>query len=256
MFTINTTRECRRCPSNCITCRPSTSISSDCDRCAPGYYRNLANNQCVAQCPSNTFVTNTTDCSPCSTECLTCNATNSCTSCPNGYYRLNNRCVNVCPAGYAAFNGSCQVCPVGCISCSTPTNCTNCRNDFRLNTTTRKCDEILPCVAGKYMDLNGTCQNCSANCLLCSSLQNCTQCSLPYFLRNGQCSSSCLSNQYSIIVASLKYCVDCLSPCDKCISNTSCTHCSAGYFLTINNTCVSDCGDGYYPSTTVINNVT
>ena len=49
-----------------------------------------------------------------------------------------------------------------------------------------------------------------------------------------------------------KICRDCLLPCDSCISNTSCTHCIANYYLTVNKTCVADCGSGFYNSSTVV----
>lgn len=256
-----TPRRCQSCPTNCTVCMPTTP--SQCTACLPNFYHNIATHQCLPQCPSNTYIINQADCQACPANCTSCTSATSCSTCASGLVLYNGQCVSGCPNGYAAVNGTCQRCGVGCKQCTNPTNCQVCRSDYFLNTNTGACDEIQSCSSGQYADTNGTCQPCATSCLQCMSAQNCTQCASPYFLSNGQCTTSCSPTQYSTTriistnpLVTSKICVDCVIPCDRCVSDVSCSHCLAGYYLTVNNTCVADCGYGFYEREIVVNAAT
>jgi hypothetical protein len=117
--------------SNCLSCFGTSSLSPDgfcsgcssscklcsgslCRGCSEGFF--LFTGNCVVVCPSGTFA-NGSVCSGCDASCSACNAT-SCLNCNTGYlYTLGSKCLNNCPAGYAATLGTCIK--------TLPTNSTN-----------------------------------------------------------------------------------------------------------------------------------
>jgi len=68
----------------------------------------------------------------------------------------------------------------------------------------------------------------------------------------GSCKSSCPSGYFvNESNSAIPFCQTCSADCLKCVtSSTYCTSCNATMYLK-NNTCVSNCGDGYYLDMTI-----
>lgn len=97
------------------------------ETCAYPFFDN--NNDCIRQCPSNTYVASGRKCEKCSDKCLTCSDFSICLSCPNGLHLKNGvciektpspgfcsnglflheeDCVTSCPTGTVGYSGACQ----------------------------------------------------------------------------------------------------------------------------------------------------
>lgn len=197
---------------------------------------------------------------PCSSTCLTCNATNpsQCFSCyPNSFLvgttcsNCNSNCLtcqgsndpNTCTSCFAGYslsvNKTCVIgCPQNCQYCSSSTVCTACNSGYTQfiqgsNTvcvpciqTCRTCAQgqpatCLSCGTGFY--LSGTiCVPCATNCNQCTAA-GCINCVSGFFLNSvGTCS------------------VNCVLPCATCssVNPNKCITCIAGYTInTLSSTC-------------------
>ena len=72
----------------------------------------------------------------------------------------------------------------------------------------------------------------------------CTTCLNGFFFEDGGCPTSCKSGFTGIN----RVCQACSGNCQTCENQTTtCLTCVAGtYLFTLNNSCVSDCGEGLY----------
>lgn len=75
-------------PSNCVHCLTCNFNNNTCSQCASGYY--LYNNKCSGSCPDGFYADNSTaQCLGCVSNCLLCQAPNSCMLCISGYVFVN-----------------------------------------------------------------------------------------------------------------------------------------------------------------------
>ena len=235
------------CFQGCHIC----DLPSTCEQCFPG--------ECLKSGSS---------CITTSLECLTCTSSYKCSSCMNGYYLTNSKCLKCnsncktcsnsdkyclsCKDGYYLDSHSCVECQSLCEKCYNATTCKSCKDNsflytgkcFQCNVNCKtKIDscKCKTCDNGYYLS-NYQCLKCDPNCKTCSVYSNlCSNCSDGYYLNN----SSCLK---------------CNSLCKTCNSEESCTSCNENYFLyngkcipcnlncqSINSNCnCSVCNDGYY----------
>ncbi|KAI8478938.1 Immunoglobulin super DCC subclass member 3, partial [Branchiostoma belcheri] len=120
------------------------------------------------------------------------------------------------------------------------------------------------CGVGYYLRGEAECVPCTSNCLDClESEEVCTRCKAPMFLqRDGRCVMDCGLTEFGLI--SEGKCQPCnLEVCGRCAngeSDSNCTECPADKVLKdwsceptcgpdmflLNQTCVSDCGQGRY----------
>ena len=124
---------CVPCHSWCLLCHTS---STNCSKCAVGYFYYQPNNTCTNQCPSGYFndpviTANNYVCTICDSACLTCTGggQTSCQTCQNvtvngtmvPYFRevTLQHCVTTCGVGYFGntVNNNCDPCQAGCVSC-------------------------------------------------------------------------------------------------------------------------------------------
>ncbi len=200
----------------CAPCKPNCKCTSDntCDTCLSGYafdsrfenclqcpvangggVVNVGCKECCSQISGTAFV-----CSECITGnyvflkggqcirsegCLSLANTGVCTSCENGYYLMQGRCLachvscktcrdntlcTSCNLGYFNSTNShfsfCTACSVGCKACTSATTCQTCNDGYLLNA--------------------GVCTACSANCVTCTG-SACTQCNSASTLISGIC---------------------------------------------------------------------
>ena len=124
---------CVPCDPKCLLCLGS---STNCSKCALGYYLYLPNFECTSLCPSGYFndatpTANNYYCTLCVSGCLTCNGPGlvNCQTCENvtvngnvvSYFKeaALAHCVTTCSTGYFGnvLNNNCDPCQTGCVSC-------------------------------------------------------------------------------------------------------------------------------------------
>ena len=93
--------DCDLCDPNCIQCNGPSS-----DNCTCQNHSQKQNNQCI--CNSGYYNTSNNTCLLCDTSCLNCSGMNyyDCTSCNNSYL-LEIICLSTCPIGYYKLNNTC-----------------------------------------------------------------------------------------------------------------------------------------------------
>ena len=202
---------------NCLTC-----VSGDktkCQVCNAGYTVNdnklCKSNECptgmnnvagVCTCPSGSYASSSTACSPCSdSNCLSCDVS-SCSLCRFGFYPSGNTC--------AACINNCQECTDGstCKTCTPPyiyenSKCTlkgdgsSCAVDatgkvFTCEPGCQACklgeNNVVICtlVASGYALSNGAIIKCDSTCKTCSGTPtSCLSCYKGYALNGDQCTS-------------------------------------------------------------------
>ncbi|KZS98770.1 growth factor receptor domain-containing protein [Sistotremastrum niveocremeum HHB9708] len=212
----NNNGECDSCPSKCTTCNlPQFAVNTQiaqaqCTGCVPGFV--LSNGQCVASCPSGTFLNpqDNLTCIACSSSCGTCaGAADFCLSCHNNQLASNGQCVTSCPTDSFSSNGSCLPCHADCGSCSGSAfnQCSTCTSARPVLTSGR----CLPtCSQNQFFDItSSSCQTCDSTCSSCSGTgpNNCLACSsASQVLRAGKCvEAPCAGN--STVVAGLGACL-------------------------------------------------
>ena len=164
-------RTCLPCATNCNVCVNLTY----CTVCASNSYlftsqtSNVTTISCITQCPTGystpAIIDGRGQCISCSSNCLACVDTNTCTQCVSSVYSLSNgQCIP-----YNCLN---------CQTCDTANNvCLNCTSPYFLSN--KGC--VAFCPNGQYGDNStGQCAKCMANCLLCFNATSCTQCATSY----------------------------------------------------------------------------
>ncbi|KAL4506331.1 hypothetical protein ABPG73_017065 [Tetrahymena malaccensis] len=287
-YTLNPqTNQCKSlCHQSCKTCLYPYSDTS-CSSCNEGYYLNN-NNQCLqCQIPCQNCYQAATQCKSCiegyildqntlecvlncDKSCKTCFSpqnSNSCTSCPDGFYLINNQC---------------QKCDFPCQTCQkSPTLCLSCVSKYNLDNILNQCTPIcdiscqtchqpydssqcLECAFGYFSNNQNQCQICESPCASCiDNPSNCLSCLETYYENplNGKCTK--MNCDETCFTCSIDYdrtacikcregyvkigniCEKCESPCQTCIeSQTHCTSCIENYTLKINKcnfNCHSSC---------------
>lgn len=142
-------------------------------------------------------------CFNCSVNCRTCTNDTFCTRCTNTTLLYNDgvsaECLNYCPVGYYASQGTCQPCATGCLSCylnQGALTCGECLSFYYL--LNGECLTICP--SGYYSAIQNTvnvCLECASNCAQCDiSSTNCTLCKNANYTEPGCSSQTCTTSQY------------------------------------------------------------
>ncbi|KAH9948122.1 insulin-like growth factor binding protein [Amylocystis lapponica] len=229
MVANNNKHECDACPAKCTTCGiPNFSVAStvnqaQCTGCLPGFV--LSKGQCVASCPSGTFLSPTDNltCTACDSSCGTCVGSSTfCLTCANNQLASNGSCVSSCPSNTFSSSGSCLACHPDCATCSGGSfnQCSSCSSNLPVLTNGR----CLPtCSQSEFFDkTSSTCQSCDSSCSSCSGAgsSNCLACSSSsQVLRGGTCVSSTCSS--SSVVPGLGLCLSDLVQTTAAPSGTS-----------------------------------
>jgi proprotein convertase subtilisin/kexin type 5 len=124
--------------NNCAYCINSNS----CEKCKIPYYlltliefstsTRVLSSQCVLNCPTGYF-NNEKVCSLCNSTCVSCvNSANNCTSCQNGFYLFDFKCITNCPVGFykSLINNICLKCNSLCYDCLNSTFCNTCISPY------------------------------------------------------------------------------------------------------------------------------
>jgi hypothetical protein len=205
---------CVPCDPKCLVCSNS---SSNCTRCALGYYLYESTLTCTALCPSgffnnNTLTANNYYCSLCLSGCLTCNGPglDHCQTCQTAnvsgtlvYYFKEvslDACVTRCSTGYFGniLNNKCDPCQAGCISCEfNASYCYSCRaangNDFFKPQTSNSC--LIVCPNGEYGNITDhQCHDCI------------------YYTLSGSCVLTCPSGYFPQLNGTKTICQSCTDP--------------------------------------------
>ena len=129
----------------------------------------------------------------------------------------------------------------------TATVCLECLTGYAYNSATGTC--VAFCSTGTYINPAGSCIACSANCLECqwNSVKNqevCLKCAPSYFIRDSQCSLTCLAPRYYALGS---ICLRCLGNCETCnsLSASDCVLCKNGTSF-LAGQCYQVCPNGYY----------
>lgn len=210
-----------------------------CEVCSGSYV--LIGTECKENCPDATFKVGQV-CNPCSPNCLSCTAIDSCNKCENLKFILDGTCVEVCPVGYGVNDkNECIKCQVdNCTKCDglNPDKCLECPSNFVL--TKNICKEICP--ENTFKD-GVNCSPCPNLCKSCEDSNTCIVCEDSYFVKNGICTNDCGDGFYLDVLS--RECVICnTSNCQECSPDT-CKNCNDGFYL-LNNECVLDCPEGYF----------
>ncbi|KAL4456740.1 hypothetical protein ABPG73_014766 [Tetrahymena malaccensis] len=233
---------CIQCHISCAYCNGPNQ--NQCTTCLQkGYFISIRqNNICVPICDLSQaqFINLTINplqqyCSQCSTLCQTCQDSQNCTSCIQGYYLLQNKCYKC--------DTTCQSCtgpgPNNCLVCSQPGYYISQKDN---NICVAQCDINQSFYVDSLTNPNqNICKQCSLNCLICSSSTNCSQCQQGFYL-NGNICSPCMQGYYQ----NGNQCLPCDSSCKICSGpgSNNCIICSnSNYFISEaqNNQCVAQC---------------
>lgn len=242
------------CQQDCTVCQNSMCDLRTCTYgCKPGYYETPSTGTVCYNCPS---------------DCKSCNNSNVCNVCNDGFYLYESTQLHV----------HCVQCPKAqsCKTCMRQTNivCTTCNDGMKLDGANCKkmTSNESSCSSGcsAYCDRNGACLGsckagwtgekcsdlCSSQCLRCdkNNASICEECNGDFYTAtcNVQCSSSCakMSGQPTCRLQD-GYC---LNGCGKAIWGPLCNKsCSEGCLdmelyqvcEKDNGTCKHGCIDGY-----------
>lgn len=189
-----TTTSCSNCSAYCLSCQNASSCLQ-CNNITYSYTSTVAGvsqTTCLTSCPPGFYALNNI-CVSCISPCQTCQQSTTgvaCTTCQAGYYLLGSICYSQCPSGYYSSGSICSPCSSVCATCNvTGTNCTQCKNNL----------VVIPsctggCANGSYLSGNNTCSKCDAACLTCygGSSYECSSClNSSYVLISGSCSLNC-----------------------------------------------------------------
>jgi proprotein convertase subtilisin/kexin type 5 len=165
-FGNSTTNTCDVCAEKCATC---TSLTNG---LTPKLGKVIYQGICLDTCPNGTFAVDGV-CQICTSNCLTCADSTTCSVCQTGYL-LNGLCFDSCPTGYYIItspNNQCGACEANCDQCTDSTTCTKCSATYYLY----NADCYSVCPDGTYKcDVNNTCKDCPAECATCSDKNTCT----------------------------------------------------------------------------------
>ncbi|EAR81858.2 zinc finger lsd1 subclass family protein (macronuclear) [Tetrahymena thermophila SB210] len=247
-YYLNNINQCLQCQSPCQNCQ---KVAIQCKSCIDGYILNQSTLECVLNCDKS-----------CKT-CFSPQNSNACTSCPDGFYLINNSCKNC--------DFPCQTCQIS------PQECLSCFNNYKLENVLKQCTPIcdisckscyqpqdpsqcIECAFGYFLNSQNKCQICESPCSSCvDNPSNCISCLETYYSipLNGicikmNCDETCFTcskdndRQACIkckegFVKLGNLCEKCESPCQACIqSQIQCTSCIANYKLK-KNKCYFNC---------------
>lgn len=221
------------------------------------------------------------NCNSTNIGCLTCVNLQFCSSCQEGFYLFNGRCISCT----ITVPQCCSFMVPNCVTCLANMTCSVCIQNFLLlNGSCRNCSLLIPnciscsnqtacqvCLEGFYLKADSSCENCSlaiSECQICANMSFCLTCRAPYLAVEGKCYDCPIWPLKEIYyLDSNNKCQPCglvTSNCYKCSSNVTCTQCKDLYFL-LNNSCAlcsmsipncysckdnKSCGicfNGYYP---------
>ncbi|ELP84668.1 protein serine/threonine kinase, putative [Entamoeba invadens IP1] len=203
----------------------TTQHTKGCTRCKDSFYYNSSTEQCDV----------------CDTNCLTCyNKADFCTSCEDGYYLSENKCIlntilkekcdtlsvngrgcYSCKSGYYREKLDCEPCSISCSTCINGLNCIQCNtSNYQIDTgecvsrssligcgvdvTSVGCTQ---CADGYYLVRGNQCAKCFTTCTTCESQDVCHSCVESYILIKGTC----------VHFESVEKCLHSSnSKCDKC----------------------------------------
>jgi hypothetical protein len=242
---------CQKCKTNfCKTCKNNLS---ECTRCKPGRYLMPSQSDenvftCETECSRGLFNKNGVDCSSCPKNCVECHNSDFCVECKPGFVSHQGKCVERCPAYFVERNRNCVKCPdANCQICDNTnlTSCRRCTPGMKLYN--EKC--VNTCPQGTYIMKVGdieTCTKCVENCIECDNAWTCKVCKHSWKLLNGKCVENCPNGWSNYQNRKCEKCVD--PECKTCANNDNqkCTECNNTFALTQKNTCVKDCGIGFW----------
>lgn len=276
---------CQPCNAACLLCNLSSTNCQKCQNVSGVLYYYYAE-KCLITCPNGYYGQNTNNtCVLCNLACSLCfgPSTDQCYSCqPDNqtllYYYLSygtTSCVQICPYGQYAVNGSytCQPCNINCATCvGTSTNCLTCTYVNTINIVylyQNAC--IITCPNNYWMNstvqLDHKCTLCHPFCLVCTGPSNlaCSVCgnqtvdnaTVSYYkdLDSTTCNPTCPNGQYIDSIIN-NICVPCNSRCLKCAaSSTNCSQCAFSYYLYAPDfNCTSQCPANFYNDPVITTN--
>jgi hypothetical protein len=215
----------------------AVSISSDGDVVAIGAAYNDGNGGASGHVRVYGFESGSATCDVCETNCTVCTDGDTCTTCGNNTYLLNESCVADCPSEGAYYNGNgiCVACEANCTACTDGDTCTTCADNYYL--LDESCVSSCP-AEGAYYNGNGICSACETNCTACTDGDTCTTCGNNTYLLNASCVADCPSE--GAYYNGNGICSACEANCTACTDGDTCTTCGSGYTLT-GGDCLSDC---------------
>lgn len=178
--TLTDGKNCQPCDSSCTACGGSTSYCLKCSGTLILYRGSCLQNcigiittspkgrECIDSCPEGSFLVSNTTCSPCSSQCATCDVTAlNCTSCKSGVLADFGVCVNTCQTNQFIFGGACYNCSGNCLQCFRKADyCVKCTPGLILSA--GKC--IVSCAADQYYNSTlGLCMGCKRGCGSCAN---------------------------------------------------------------------------------------
>ena len=179
----------------------------------------------------------TYDCN--NTDCRTCLANNSCTSCYSStissfsiFNTASSTCTSACNTGFFLVGTTCTPCDTNCTQCITSSkNCTACSASptlYYLELTFDIC--VTSCLAGEFANAgNQQCNTCTSPCATCTTTaSSCLSCVSGTYLHSATCLSTCPVGSHLANNGTLQ--------CDPC--NINCLTCSntLTFCLSCNNT--------------------
>ncbi|GFS77934.1 extracellular matrix protein FRAS1 [Nephila pilipes] len=229
------------CADECATC-----LKSDQNYCVDCKDRInfLHQGKCRVECPIGYYGDENKECKSCSSSCKTCfgNMTSQCSSCENGYFLQQGRCVKSCGPNFYSSEGYCFECHESCLSCHGPnsSDCISCALSGQLLQDGTCVDECI----GHFYVADGYCLACNESCARCLKDGTCQFCEDSFYLEEEYCVPECTPGYYKFLDA---YCLPCHDECQSCFGPLpfQCTSCPFGQFL-LENSCVWDCGQGYF----------
>ena len=214
-FPVVSTKECKRCGTNCIKC----DALHLCTDCGTEKYVNDAKTGCAENCGDGFYKSDGPPkaCEPCGPYC-TCAGTNACTGCTTNdkYFKGNTECVtkeDCIAASHFVTNEKCNPCHLSCQTCkgANDDDCLTCKilapwleegkcvvdcaeGKYEHDTTQgKKCLNNCPDTYYKY-DADMSCKKCGDYCQVCTDVDSCTECieeSGHEYLEDGECLDEC-----------------------------------------------------------------
>jgi hypothetical protein len=257
----------QKCYDSCRTCSGSgDKINQNCTSCRNGYYALEDNTTlCYAgtdKIPAYYFNSDASLFKKCNPSCATCNNSNSCLTCNDGYYPLaddptqcaagtasvDNYFFSLPAASYVRCYSTCKTCSA--IGTDTQNNCLTCASGYySLEDNATQCYPPNLVMIGYYWDINNLrYSKCYSSCATCSTvgndnLHNCNSCLANYFtLQNN--SSYCFAKtvllyNYFWDEANQRF-SSCYASCLTCsmagtASQNNCTSCKANFYALQDN---------------------
>ncbi|XP_033644314.1 extracellular matrix protein FRAS1-like [Asterias rubens] len=247
---------CEACHNTCLFCRGPSIY--ECLACEPPYF--LQDGQCLYNC-SNGFFDEEYVCRVCHPSCRTClgPSESECLSCRDAYQVVQGRppfyglisgsCTDQCQESfYNDVWGVCIPCNPTCLTCTGDSidSCTSCRSPLLLRN--GRCDK--QCMEGQYSE-RSVCLDCHPSCRSCfgPDTNQCLSCHVGDQLQQGTCQTGCPGSQFP---GDFGACQNCNSECGTCfasvegLGSSMCTQCVDSSVFPLGDTCVSECGVGYF----------